>query len=52
MYTTLISTSELQELLQSGAPCMVFDCSFDLGQPDAGIQMFKEPVTAGDFGGC
>lgn len=41
MYSTLISTSELQELLQSGAPCMVFDCSFDLGQPDAGIQMFE-----------
>ena len=47
MYTTLISTSELQELLQSGAPCMVFDCSFDLGQPDAGIQMFEASHLSG-----
>jgi thiosulfate/3-mercaptopyruvate sulfurtransferase len=47
MYTTLISTSELQELLQSGAPCMVFDCSFDLGQPDAGIKMFEASHLSG-----
>ena len=47
MYTTLISTSELQELLQSGAPCMVFDCSFDLVQPDAGIQMFEASHLSG-----
>ena len=47
MYTTLISTSELQELLHSGAPCMVFDCSFDLGQPDAGIQMFEASHLSG-----
>jgi thiosulfate/3-mercaptopyruvate sulfurtransferase len=47
MYTTLISTSELQELLHSGAPCMVFDCSFDLVQPDAGIQMFEASHLSG-----
>ena len=47
MYTTLISTSALQELLHSGAPCMVFDCSFDLGQPDAGIQMFEASHLSG-----
>jgi len=47
MYTTLISVAELQELLQSGAPCMVFDCSFDLGQPDAGIQMFEASHLSG-----
>lgn len=47
MYSTLISTSELQELQQSGAPCMVFDCSFDLGQPDAGIQMFETSHVPG-----
>ncbi len=47
MYTTLISLVELQELQQSGAPCMVFDCSFDLGQPDAGIQMFETSHVPG-----
>ena len=41
MYTTLISAAELQELLLSGTPCMVFDCSFDLSQPDAGTEMFE-----------
>jgi hypothetical protein len=35
-YTTLISATELQALVASGAPLMVFDCSFDLTQPFCG----------------
>ena len=39
-YTTLISVAELQALLASGQPLMVFDCSFDLAQPEAGTQAY------------
>ncbi len=39
-YTTLISAPELQALLASGQPLMVFDCSFDLAQPEAGAQAY------------
>jgi thiosulfate/3-mercaptopyruvate sulfurtransferase len=41
MYTTLISVAQLQALLSSGQPCKVFDCSFDLTQPDAGQAMHQ-----------
>ena len=47
MYTTLISATQLQSLLASGAPCMVFDCSFDLNQPDAGQAMYAQAHIAG-----
>ena len=47
MYTTLISPSELQTLLASGKPCQVFDCSFDLTQPQAGEAMFNEAHISG-----
>lgn len=40
-YTTLISVPELQALQASGAPLMVFDCSFDLAQPSAGAQQYE-----------
>lgn len=40
MYTTLISAEELQTLLSSGQPSMVFDCSFELMQPLQGEQQF------------
>ncbi len=36
MYTTLISADQLMALQASGAPLMVFDCSFDLMKPEAG----------------
>jgi thiosulfate/3-mercaptopyruvate sulfurtransferase len=36
MYTTLISAEQLQALQASGAPLMIFDCSFDLMNPAAG----------------
>ena len=41
-YTTLISTAQLQALQASGQPYMVFDCSFDLGNPAAGRQQYIE----------
>ena len=41
MYTTLISATQLQTLLASGQPCKVFDCSFELTQPDAGSAMYQ-----------
>lgn len=37
MYTTLISVEQLQSLT---TPHMVFDCTFDLTQPDAGQQAY------------
>ena len=47
MYTTLISVSELQALRASAAPLLVFDCSFDLTQPEAGRAMFAQSHIAG-----
>ncbi|MBV7453600.1 sulfurtransferase [Acidovorax sp. sif1233] len=41
-YTTLISAPELQALAASGAPLMVFDCSFDLMHPSAGAQQYAQ----------
>lgn len=47
MYTTLISAEELLNILKSepaltasGKPVMVFDCTFDLMQPELGQQQF------------
>lgn len=39
-YTTLISASQLAELLQTHPPVMVFDCSFDLTQPSLGKEQY------------
>ncbi|MDO8457084.1 MAG: sulfurtransferase [Burkholderiaceae bacterium] len=54
MYTTLISAEELQSLLASeppltadGKPIMVFDCTFDLMNPDLGPQQFNAVHIAG-----
>lgn len=46
-YTTLISTAQLQALQASGQPLMVFDCSFDLGNPAAGRQQYTEAHIPG-----
>ena len=46
-FTTLISAPELQTLLASGQPCMVFDCSFDLMQPDAGTSQYLQAHIPG-----
>jgi thiosulfate/3-mercaptopyruvate sulfurtransferase len=40
-YTTLITAAELQALQASGAPLLLFDCSFDLAQPEAGTQQYR-----------
>ncbi len=47
LYTTLISAPQLQALLASGQPCMVFDCSFDLTQADAGLAMYQQAHIPG-----
>ncbi len=47
MYTTLISIDQLQTLQASGQPCMVFDCTFDLAQPDAGAQQYRSAHIPG-----
>jgi len=46
-YTTLISATQLQTLLASGQPCKVFDCSFDLMQPQAGEAQYTEAHIPG-----
>jgi thiosulfate/3-mercaptopyruvate sulfurtransferase len=37
-FRTLIAAATLRERLERGAPTVVLDCRFDLGQPDAGRQ--------------
>ena len=46
-YTTLISAPDLQALIASGAPLMVFDCSFELMQPTAGAQQYAQAHIPG-----
>ncbi|MBF5003448.1 sulfurtransferase [Diaphorobacter caeni] len=46
-YTTLIQVSELQSLIDSGAPFMVFDCSFDLANPAQGDSQYLESHIPG-----
>ena len=47
MYTTLISASQLQTLMTSEQPFMVFDCSFNLTDPQAGAAMYAESHLPG-----
>ncbi len=47
MYTHLISASELRELQASGAPLMVFDCSFDLMNPASGDEQYRKAHIPG-----
>ena len=42
MYTTLISAEQLKALQASGAPLMIFDCSFDLMNPAAGEEQYRK----------
>ena len=46
-FTTLISAAQLQTLLSSQAPCMVFDCSCDLMQPAVGPAQYREAHIPG-----
>lgn len=41
MHTTLISASELQQLIVSGQPLRIFDCTHELMKPDAGLVQFE-----------
>ena len=47
MYTTLISVDELQRLRASEAPHMIFDCSFDLMNPAAGEEQYRQAHIPG-----
>ena len=46
MFTTLISAPQLETLLSSGQPVMVFDCSFELMEPGAGKQQYLQAHIA------
>lgn len=47
MYSTLISAPQLQTLMASGQPLMVFDCSFELMQPTGGDAQYLEQHLMG-----
>ena len=47
VHTTLISADQLKQLTASGQPFMVFDCSFDLTNPQAGQAMYLEAHIRG-----
>jgi len=47
MYTTLVSVDELKALQDSGAPLMVFDCSFDLMNPALGEEQYRQAHIPG-----
>lgn len=46
-YTLLISAQELQQLLHKGTPVIVFDCSFDLMNPDTVEATYAQEHMAG-----
>jgi thiosulfate/3-mercaptopyruvate sulfurtransferase len=47
MFTTLISARELQQLMASGTPLRVYDCSFELMKPDAGADQYAQAHIPG-----
>ncbi|MDO8318846.1 sulfurtransferase [Rhodoferax sp.] len=47
MYTTLISATQLQTLMTSQQPLMVFDCSFELMQPAGGDAQYQQSHLIG-----
>jgi thiosulfate/3-mercaptopyruvate sulfurtransferase len=47
MHTLLISPDELQALQAGGAPLMVFDCSFELMNPAAGEEHYRQAHIPG-----
>lgn len=46
-YTHLITAHQLQNLMHSGQPLMVFDCSFDLMAPASGMQQYLDQHIPG-----
>lgn len=49
MFTTLISATELQQLLNAGTDVRVLDCSADLMDPTAGRRLFEQSHIAGSL---
>ena len=49
MYTTLISAPELQQLVASGRPLRIFDCTHELMKPDAGLVQFEAEHIPGSI---
>lgn len=49
MFTTLISATELQQLLNARADVRVLDCSADLMDPTAGRRLFEQSHIAGSL---
>jgi thiosulfate/3-mercaptopyruvate sulfurtransferase len=47
MHSTLISAPELQHLMDSGTPLRIYDCSFDLMDPQAGRAQYETRHIAG-----
>jgi thiosulfate/3-mercaptopyruvate sulfurtransferase len=47
MYTTLVSVEAFKALQSSGAPAMLFDCSFDLMNPAAGEEQYRKAHIPG-----
>jgi thiosulfate/3-mercaptopyruvate sulfurtransferase len=47
VFTTLISAPQLRSLLDSGAPCVVIDASFDLADTDAGERSWRAAHVPG-----
>ena len=47
MYTTLISVDQTQALQNAGVALMIFDCTFALMQPEAGIAEYRSSHIAG-----
>ena len=46
-FATLLSATQLQTLMHSGQPLMVFDCSFDLSDPALGARQYREAHISG-----
>jgi thiosulfate/3-mercaptopyruvate sulfurtransferase len=47
MYTTLITAEELGALLETSSDVRIFDCSYDLMQPDAGYKQYAQQHIEG-----
>lgn len=47
VHSSLIRASELQALVASGVPLLVFDCSFDLADPAAGARQYAQAHIPG-----
>lgn len=47
MFSTLISAPQLHALMTSDTPPLVFDCSFDLMNPTAGPEQYRQAHIAG-----